>query len=67
MTSTTTILTILLVFSFMIGRFLRRFETPHFVFSGMIYLILGLLLGSYLGLGVLSGELLYKLEPLRDF
>lgn len=64
--TSTTILTILLVFSFIIGRFLRRFETPHFVFSGMIYLLVGLLAGSYMGLGVLSDELLYKLEPLKD-
>lgn len=66
MTSTTT-LTILLVFSFMIGRFLRRFETPHFVFSGMIYLLFGLFVGSYMGLGLLNESLLYKLEPMRDF
>lgn len=64
--TSTTILTILLVFSFVIGRFLRQFETPHFVFSGMIYLIFGLLLGSHMGLGVLSKDLLYQVEPMRD-
>lgn len=64
--TSTTILTVLLVFSFIIGRFLRRFETPHFVFSGMIYLIFGLLIGSYLGFGILTEELLYKLEPMTD-
>ena len=64
--TSTTILTVLLVFSFIIGRFLRRFDTPHFVFSGMIYLILGLLVGSYLGFGVLTQDLLYKLEPMTD-
>lgn len=64
--TSTTILTVLLVFGFIIGRFLRRFETPHFVFSGMIYLLVGLLLGSYLGLGILTDEMLYKLEPMTD-
>ena len=64
--TSTTILTVLLVFGFLIGRFLRRFETPHFVFSGMIYLLVGLLIGSYLGFGILTEELLYKLEPLTD-
>ncbi|MCB0379373.1 MAG: hypothetical protein KDD33_12840 [Bdellovibrionales bacterium] len=62
--TSTTILTILLVFSFIVGRFLRRFETPNFVFSGMIYLLFGLLVGSHWGLGFLSSELLSKLEPL---
>ena len=52
--TSTTILTVLLVFGFLIGRFLRRFETPHFVFSGMIYLLVGLLIGSYLGFGILT-------------
>ena len=65
MTSTTT-LTVLLVFSFIVGRFLRRFDTPHFVFSGMIYLLLGLLISSHLGFGLLTSELLYKLEPMTD-
>ena len=64
--TSTTILTALLVFSFIIGRFLRRFDTPHFVFSGMLYLLIGLLVGSYMGFGVLTTELLYKLEPLTD-
>lgn len=64
--TSTSILTVLLVFGFLIGRFLRRFETPHFVFSGMIYLLLGLLVGSYLGFGILSEDLLYKLEPMTD-
>ncbi len=64
--TSTTILTVLLVFSFTIGRFLRRFDTPHFVFSGMIYLILGLLVGSYMGFGILTEELLYKVEPMTD-
>ncbi len=64
--TSTTILTVLLVFSFLIGRFLRRFETPHFVFSGVIYLIIGLLLGSYMGFGILSEELLYRMDPLID-
>lgn len=64
--TSTTILTVLLVFGFIIGRFLRRFDTPHFVFSGMIYLVVGLLIGSYFGFGVLSEELIYKLEPMTD-
>ncbi len=64
--TSTTILTLLLVFSFAIGRFLRRFDTPHFVFSGMIYLVFGLLLGSTLGFGLLTEEILYKLEPMTD-
>ncbi len=64
--TSTTILTVLLVFSFVIGRFLRRFDTPHFVFSGMLYLILGLLFGSHLGFGVLTEDILYKLEPMTD-
>lgn len=64
--TSTTILSILLVFSFIIGRFLRRFDTPHFVFSGMLYLLIGLLVGSYLGFGILTDELLYKLEPMTD-
>lgn len=64
--TSTTILTILLVFSFIIGRFLRRFETPHFVFSGMLYLLLGLLIGPHLGFGALTEDLLFKLEPLTD-
>jgi hypothetical protein len=64
--TSTTILSVLLVFSFVIGRFLRRFDTPHFVFSGMLYLIAGLLLGSHLGLGLLTEEMLYKLEPMTD-
>ena len=64
--TSTLILTILLVFSFIVGRFLRRFETPNFVFSGMIYLIFGLLLGPKLGFGVLDQELLTKLEPLTS-
>ncbi len=64
--TSTTILTVLLVFSFLIGRFLRRFETPHFVFSGVIYLIIGLLAGSYMGLGLLSEHLLYRMDPLID-
>ncbi len=64
--TSTTILTVLLVFSFIIGRFLRRFDTPHFIFSGMLYLILGLLVGSYMGFGILTEDLLYKLEPMTD-
>lgn len=64
--TSTSILIVLLVFSFIIGRFLRRFDTPHFVFSGMLYLLLGLLIGSHLGFGLLSDELLYKLEPMTD-
>ncbi len=64
--TSTTILTVLLVFSFIIGRFLRRFDTPHFIFSGMLYVLLGLLFGSSMGVGILSEDLLYKLEPMTD-
>ena len=64
--TSTLILTILLVFGFATGRFLRRFQTPNFVFSGMIYLLLGLLLGNHLGLGALSDSLLAQLKPLTS-
>lgn len=64
--TSTTILTVLLVFSFLVGRFLRGFQTPNFVFSGMIYLFFGLLLGSHLGLNILTEDLLYQLKPLTS-
>ena len=63
----TIVLIALIVFSFIVGRFIRLFETPHFIFSGMIYLLFGLLLGpSVVGIGLINDDLLYKLEPMED-
>jgi Kef-type K+ transport system membrane component KefB len=64
--TSTTILTILLVFSFLVGRFLRRFKTPNFIFSGMIYLLFGLLVGPHLGIGLITEELITQLKPLTS-
>jgi len=60
------ILTILLVFSFAVGRVLRMFQNPNFIFSGMIYLGLGLLLGGHWGFSILSDGLLVQLRPLTN-
>ena len=60
-----TLLTFLLIFSFLIGQFLRRFEAPHLLFSSMIYLLLGVLIGDW-GLGLLTGEILSELKPLTS-
>ena len=66
MTNTAVAITILFVFSVLVGRFIRRFQTPHFILSGMVYLLFGLVFGPHLGLGLLSHDLLYKFEPLTD-
>ena len=60
------ILTILLVFSFTLGRFIRRFQTPSFVFSGILYVLFGLVLGPHFGFGILSETLIEKLDPLTS-
>ena len=66
MTNTAITLIILFVFSVIVGRFIRTFQTLHFILSGMVYLLLGLIFGPHLGLGFLSYDLLNKLEPLKD-
>ena len=66
MTNTALALIILFVFSVLVGRFIRSFQTPHFILSGMVYLLFGLVFGPHLGLGLLSHELLYEFDPLTD-
>ena len=63
--STTTLLFVgLLVLSFLFARVFKEFRTRWLFYTGLLYVVLGLLLGPRIGLGVLSESVLQALTPL---
>lgn len=64
MTSDTILLVALLVFSFFFARALQKARTQWLLYTGLLHVLLGLLLGPYVGLGVLNEQTLKALTPL---
>ena len=63
--SSTLVLTTIVVFGFIVGSFLQRFQKPNFIFSGIIYVIFGIALGP-MGFDILSAQFISRLEPLTS-